>query len=148
MKLLVAICALALLATGSAMAAGKAMKEQELIDLETTWSKAIVAKDTATIASIVADDWTGQNDSGKPESKADFLADVKSGALSVTSMHNHDVSARIVRGVGIVQGADDEKSAYKGKDTSGSYTWMDVFVNREGTWQAIASQVTKVKRMK
>jgi hypothetical protein len=43
----------------------------------------------------------------------------------------------------VVQGADDEKSTEKGKDTSGSYTWTDVFAKRGGKWVAIASQVTK-----
>jgi hypothetical protein len=40
---------------------------------------------------------------------------------------------------------DDEKSTAKGKDTSGTYTWMDVFEKRDGKWQAVASQITKVK---
>jgi len=39
-------------------------------------------------------------------------------------------------------GSNEEKSAYKGKDTSGRYTWIDVFVKRNGRWQAVASQST------
>jgi hypothetical protein len=58
-------------------------------------------------------------------------------------MTNHDVSARVMGNMAVVQGADDEKSSYNGKDTSGSYTWMDVFEKRGGKWVAIASQVTK-----
>jgi len=42
----------------------------------------------------------------------------------------------------VVTGSDDEKSSYKGKDTSGHYVWTDVFVNRKGHWQAVASQNT------
>ena len=148
MKLFVTVCAVSLLVSGTVFAGGKAAKEQDLIDLENAWSKAIVAKDTASISSIIADDWVGQNDSGRRETKADFLADVKSGVMSASSMNNRDVTARIVRGLGIVQGADDEKSSYKGKDTSGAYTWLDVFANRDGRWQAVASQVTMVHRLK
>ena len=144
MRTLVFACAVLLLMTGAA-AAGKMMKEQELIDLEQAWSKAIVQNDTATVASIVADDWMGQNDSGKIEDKTHVLDELKSGKMSATSMTNRDVHARIMRGMAIVQGADDEKSMSKGKDTSGAYTWMDVFEKRDGKWQAVASQVTKVK---
>lgn len=137
-----------LIMTGSALAAGMAAKEQQLVDLEAAWSKAITAKDTAAISSIVADDWMGQNDSGKMQNKSGFLADIKSGAMSAAKMTNRDVNVRIMRGIAVVQGADDEKSSYKGKDTSGAYTWMDVFEKRDGQWLAIASQVTKVTPMK
>jgi hypothetical protein len=130
---------------GSAAAAGKMMKEQELMDLENAWSKAVVQKDVATVSSIVADDWMGQNDSGKVEDKMHLLADMKSGKMSATSMTNRDMHARLMHGMGIVQGADDEKSTFKGKDSSGAYTWMDVFENRDGKWQVVASQITKVK---
>ena len=144
MKILVCACA-ALMVSGSAAVAGKMMKEQELVDLENTWSKAMVQHDLATISSIVADDWTGQNDSGKVEDKMHLLDDIKSGKLSAASMTNRDVHVRIVRGIGIAQGSDDEKSMAKGKDTSGAYTWTDVFEMRDGRWQAVASQVTKVR---
>jgi len=65
--------------------------------------------------------------------------------MTAASMTNHDVHVRLMHGIGIVQGMDDEKSTFKGKDTSGTYTWMDVFEMRDGKWQAVASQVTKVK---
>jgi hypothetical protein len=144
MKTLAFACVGLMLMTGAA-AAGKLMKEQELIDLESAWSKATVQKDVATVSSIVADDWMGQDDSGKVHDKVHLLDNMKSGKMAATSIVNRDVHVRIVHGLGIVQGSDDEKSTFKGKDTSGAYTWMDVFENRDGKWQAVASQVTKVK---
>jgi hypothetical protein len=45
----------------------------------------------------------------------------------------------------VVQGSDDEKSTHNGKDTSGTYTWTDVFQKRGGRWMVIASQDTPVK---
>ena len=45
----------------------------------------------------------------------------------------------------IVQGSDTEKSSFKGKDTSGKWVWMDVFVMRDGKWQAVRSQSAMVK---
>lgn len=122
--------------------------QQQLVDIEAAWSKAMMQKDTTAIAGIVGDDWMGQNDSGKTEDKTSFLNDVKSGTIAVTSMSNHDVNVRVMRNVAIVQGMDDEKSSYKGKDGSGTYSWMDVFEKRGGKWVAIASQVTKVTAAK
>ncbi len=146
MKTLISACVIVLLAAGSAAAGGeKMMKEQDLVDLEMAWSKATVQKDVPAVAAILGDDWIGQNDSGKQIGKADFLDELKSGKMSATSMMNHDVHARVMHGMGIVQGMDDEKSSFKGKDTSGTYSWMDVFEMRDGKWQAVASQITKVK---
>jgi hypothetical protein len=45
-----------------------------------------------------------------------------------------------------VVGSDTEKSTYHGKDSSGQYSWTDVFVKRNGQWQAVASQSTKVPK--
>jgi hypothetical protein len=145
MKTLISVCAIVLLTAGSAAAGEKMMKEQDLIDLESAWSKATVQKDVTAVGAVLADDWIGQNDSGKPIDKLHFLDEIKSGKMSATSMANHDVHVRIMHGLGIVQGMDDEKSSFKGKDTSGTYSWMDVFAMRDGKWQAVASQVTKVK---
>lgn len=40
--------------------------------------------------------------------------------------------------------SNTEKSKEAGKDTSGKYMWMDVFVKQNGKWQAVASESTKV----
>ncbi|MGH6888972.1 MAG: nuclear transport factor 2 family protein [Rhizomicrobium sp.] len=148
MKTVITACAAVLAMTFPAAAAGMAAAPQQLVDLETAWSKAMTQRDTAAISTIVADDWIGQNDSGKPENKTAYLAEIKSGDMSAASMTNHDVHVRLLHNVALVQGADDEKSSYNGKDTSGTYTWMDVFEMRGGKWVAVASQVTKVSPRK
>jgi len=52
------------------------------------------------------------------------------------------MKVRVFGDTAVVTGSDDEKSSYKSKDTSGHYLWSDVFVKREGRWQAVASQGT------
>jgi hypothetical protein len=119
--------------------------EKVLIDIEAKWSKAEAAHDVATVDAILAPDWTAQGSSGKVETKAKNLADMKAGDDKVASMANHDVHVKIFGDIAVVQGADDEKSSHKGKDTSGTYTWTDVFQKRGGHWMAVASQNTEVK---
>ena len=53
------------------------------------------------------------------------------------------MKVRVFGTTAIVTGSDTEKSTYKGKDSSGKYVWTDVFVERNGRWQAVASQSTK-----
>lgn len=143
MKTMIAVIAAACVLAGAASAAGAA--DQTLVDLETAWSKAFIAKDTAAMSDIIADTWSGHDSSGK-FTKADLIGAVKSGELGYATMTIHDVHARVIGNIGIVQGMDDETSSYKGKDTSGTYSWTDVFENRGGKWQAIASQVSKVEK--
>ena len=128
--------------------AATAAPETELVALEASWSKAVVAKDTAAVSRIVAADWVGQGADGGRATKTKMLADLKTGADSATMMTNHDVHVRIIGDLAIVQGADDEKSMHQGKDVSGTYTWTDIFQKRAGHWVAIASQNTPVKPKK
>jgi ketosteroid isomerase-like protein len=143
-KILVAAMAAGFCACGYGASAAMDAKD-ELVAIEASWSKAVVAKDAAAVSKIVAADWSGQNSRGKTETRDKMLADLKSGTDSSSTMTNHDVRVRIVGDIAIVQGADDEKSTHKGKDVSGTYTWTDIFQKRNGHWVAIASQSTPVK---
>ena len=144
MKIVVSMFAAMLVMAGTATAEDLSATQKKLVDVETAWANAFVHKDVAVLSNTIADDWTGQNDSGKTETKAGLIASVKSGETAITSMTNHDLKVRVFGKIAVVQGADDEKSSYKGKDTSGTYTWIDVLELRGGKWMAIASQVTKV----
>jgi len=118
--------------------------KDELVVVEASWSKAIVARDAAAVGKIVAPDWMGQNGSGKVQTRDGLLAEMKAGTNTSSAMTNRDVHVRIVGDIAIVQGADDEKSKHRGKDVSGAYTWTDIFQKRAGHWVAIASQSTPV----
>jgi hypothetical protein len=41
-----------------------------------------------------------------------------------------------------------DKGSYDGHDLSGQYRWLDVFAKRNGTWQFIVSQGTKIEQPK
>ena len=49
------------------------------------------------------------------------------------------MKVRVFGDTAVVTASDTEESSLKGKDTSGKYVWMDVFVMRNGRWQAVAS---------
>ena len=144
MKKIIAVLAASLALTGAA-AAKDAATEKQITALETAVAKAFVDKDIKTLDMYTADDWTGQNDAAKPMTKAELLNAVKSGDITATSMTNRPLVIRVVGKIAIVQGGDTEKSTFKGKDTSGLYTWTDILENRGGKWVSIATQITKVK---
>lgn len=143
MKLAITVMTAAVLMMGAASAAGADATEQKLMDIETATAKAFMQADTAAMSGILADDWMVQEASGR-HNRAEMLAEMKSGKYKVTSMTNHDMHARVMGNVAFVQGMEDEKSTYGGEDTSGTYSWTDVFEMRGGKWVAVATQVTKV----
>jgi ketosteroid isomerase-like protein len=148
MTRLLSILAASLLFTHTATAQDTQTTEQKITDYEAALGQAMIQKDVATLSTLVADDWTIQNDSGALGTKSGFIDDVKSGALVVTSFRLHDLHVRVLGNVAFVQGFDDEESAYKGKASSGTYNWLDVWVNRDGHWVSVATQLTKVEARK
>jgi ketosteroid isomerase-like protein len=118
---------------------------QAIKQLEHDWIDAERTGDAARLSQILADDWIGIGYDGKKERKQEMLADVKSGKGKVDSFEYGPVDVKVLGNVAVFQGSDTEKSSFDGKDTSGKYAWMDVFVKREGKWVAVRSQIAMVK---
>lgn len=118
----------------------------ELKQIESDWAAAAKARDADKVGEILADSWTGINWDGKTEDKAKALADLKVPGNSLDSFEMGPLKVRIFGNTAIVNGSDTEKSTDKGKDTSGNYVWMDVFVKQNGKWKAVASESTKVAK--
>jgi len=116
--------------------------EQALTQMERDWAAAIVKHDATTISRIVAEDWSETSWDGTSFGKAQALADLPLGTTESITMD--PIKVRVFGQVAIVTTGDVEKSTYKGKDTSGHYVWTDVYMNREGQWQVVATQGSKV----
>ena len=131
---------------GKAAATGEI--QQQLVKMENDWAAAASKKDVDTVSGMLANDWIGIGMGPDPTTKAQYLADYKSGVAKIDSITLSNMKVRVFGNTAVVTGADDEKSSYKGKDTSGHYVWTDVFVNRGGKWQAAASQFTQISGAK
>ena len=124
--------------------ADTASVQQTLMQMERDWGQAAAKNDTAAVDKFVADDWVGIDFEGKSVTKAEAMADMKSGASTTQSYEIGPMKVRELGNTAVVTGSDTEKSTYKGKDSSGKYVWTDVWVMRDGRWQAVASQSVKV----
>jgi len=113
-----------------------------LTQMERDWADAIVKHDAATISRIVAEDWSETSWDGTSFGKAQALADLPFGTTESITMDPFKV--RVFGHVAIVTAGDVEKSSYKGKDTSGHCVWTDDYMNREGQWQVVATQGSKL----
>ncbi len=117
----------------------------EIKQLERNWTAAMEAANSSQLSQILADDWTGLYTDGATLTKQQFLGELKSGDMKLQSFEFGPMDVKVIGSVAVVQGSDTEKSSMKGKDTSGKWVWMDVFEKRDGKWQAVRSQVAKVR---
>jgi len=145
------LLATSVLAFGQAQKPDNSSVEQTLIQMERDWSqvgmnKANIDKDAKTMDRVMADDWVGLDFQGAANTKAQAIAHVKSGTSTTQSEDLGPMKVRVFGNTAIVTGSDTERSTYNGKDSSGKYVWTDVFVNRNGRWQAVASESTRVEK--
>jgi hypothetical protein len=70
------------------------------------------------------------------------MEDMRSGSSTLTSEELGPITVRVFGNTAIVTGSDTEVSTDRGKNSSGKYVWTDIFVLRNGKWQAVASQST------
>jgi ketosteroid isomerase-like protein len=141
------LLACVLLAMTTLLGQGKNDKnsaEQALIQMEHAWSQADIQKDAAALNQILAEDWIGIDFEGTILTKALALKGISSDSAALQSTILRDMKVRIYGNTAIVTGTDTEKGEYHGKDSSGKYLWTDVFVHRNGRWQAVSSQSTKL----
>jgi ketosteroid isomerase-like protein len=118
--------------------------EKTVADLERAWVQAAVTNDLAAMDRIIADDWIGITYTGERITKADVLRDVGAGSASTPKIEIRTMTVRLYGTTAIVNAETTETSTWQGKDTSGHYVLVDVYALRNGRWQAVSSQATKL----
>ncbi len=141
----VSLCLTALLAPAGRAKDDKSA-EQTLLKIEQEWSEADLRRDPAALDRILADDWIGIDFEGTLLTKPEALRGIASGSGSLQSTALRDMKVRIYGNTAVITGTDTEKGEYHGQDSSGKYLWTDVFVKKNGRWQAVSSQSTKLAR--
>jgi uncharacterized protein (TIGR02246 family) len=116
--------------------------EQALIQIERDWAASSAANDAAALDKLTTADYVNNSD-GQVMTKKQILANIKSGASKVSAAEPSDVRAFVVGDMATVYGAWTEKSSLNGKDTSGTYRFVDTFVRRDGRWLAAATVSVK-----
>lgn len=145
MGVLICLCACLAPAFAQDKKADAEKTVEAIKQLERDWTDAEKAADLDKLGQIVADDWRGLQPDGTIINKRQLVADIKSGASKIESEEIGPMEVKLMGRVAVVMGSDTEKSSLKGKDTSGKWIWMDVFVNRNDKWVAVRSQAAMVK---
>jgi len=118
--------------------------EQELIKLEDEWTNAMLKRDWSVLERILTDDFTDVTFEGSVLTKAQDIADLKSGALTLTSLVADEMKVRVYGDAAVVTGRNTLKGKYQGMDINGQIRWTDTWVKHGGRWQCVATHGSKV----
>ena len=128
----------------SAKAAGGGSAQAELEKLEKDRSEAVIHQDTAALDKMTADDYMLIDMNGKMRSKAETLDAIKSGSIKIQSNDIDDVKVHVYGNTAVVTGRSNAKGTIDGKDIDGPVRFTRVYVKRNGQWQSVAFQQTKI----
>ena len=114
--------------------------EQEILD-------GILKSDTSALEKYLTSDYLGIGPDGATQSKSEFISDVKSGTLKLESSTMSDIKIQVADAdMAVAIYRTNDKGTYKGKDITGEYRWLDVFVKRGGKWQVALDQGTPIAK--
>lgn len=122
--------------------------EQEVRKLEREWLDALENGDAETVNRIVADDFKITFGDGRTQTKADILAQVKaqkdSGRPS-PKLSTEDEESRVEGDMVILTGRFIQTMERDGQMITMEMRYIDAYAKRNGRWQAISSQLTRIR---
>ena len=122
---------------------GSENAESEVKDAVEKYRTALVQRDATALKQIWADDYTFINGAGQLLTKEQRLANLGSGATSL-DIAIADMKVRVYGDTAVTTGQVTIKGKYSGKESSGDYQSMRVWVKRGNAWQLVANQLTKI----
>ncbi|SRR6266404_8267083 len=125
------------------MTAADSQIEHDVRRLSGEWVAALVQRDTATLARVMARDCTFTYPL-EGDGTEQFIADVSSGDLKVESMTRDNVEVRVFGQTAVLTSLDTTKWLYKGHIIEGYYRSIQVYAEREGRWQLVAIQACPI----
>jgi uncharacterized protein (TIGR02246 family) len=126
-------------------AAQPAASEAELRALEEKLARAWVEKDRPFIEGLLAADWSVTDATGQVLTKDQVLAQTFASAdRTIDSMTIDDVRVRLFGSMAVVTGRTRATGSYRGQTGSAVLRFTDVFVERDGRWQIVASHGSTV----
>jgi ketosteroid isomerase-like protein len=118
--------------------------QEILIQLERDWDAAFQRQDPKFIASILADEFIVTYGDGTRGDKAKEISLATAFNQQVDSRRLEDFIVRVYRDTAVVWFTQRLVGPVQGKPTEVTYQYMDVWVLRDGRWQCVASQSTRV----
>jgi len=123
---------------------GAATVDREIHAMEQQWNEARAKADVATLNRILVDDWTVTHNDGSTDTKARYLADLKSGARKFSGgVTESDVTIRVYGDTAVAAGSSNSTVTLNGQAQGGALHFTRVYIKRDGVWKMIVSHATR-----
>lgn len=133
----------AITATVGAQRAAPADIIAQIRALEDAWNDARAHADVGALDRLLADGWTVVHGDGTINTKAEYLADLKSGARKFDGgVVVSDFTVRVYGDTAIAAGTSESKVTIGGRPQGGSLRFTRVYVRRDGRWLMVATHAT------
>ena len=147
---LVLVCGVlaTLVATGSgaALAQATATDEQTLVELERSWNEAFYAKDIEFLDSVLAEEFVATYDDGSQGDRNRELELSASFNQRVISADQEDFTVRVYGDAAVIWFTLRLVGLRQGQRAEVAFRYTDVWVRRDGRWQCVSAQSTRVGR--
>ena len=118
--------------------------EAEIRNLEARRFRALTEADVPALERLLSDDLIYTHASGWRQTKAEFLASIRSGELLYHSFASDHVNVRGYGNVVLVTGRASAKVRAKGQELNVSLLYLEAYVKKDGRWQLVAWQSTRL----
>ena len=121
-----------------------ASDQEVLVDLEQRWNEAFYRKDVAFIRGLLADEFIATYDDGSQGDKAKELALAGEFNQQVESAIPDDFVVKVYRDTAVVRFTLRLVGVRQGQRAEMALRYTDVWVVRDGRWQCVSTQSTRV----
>jgi ketosteroid isomerase-like protein len=109
------------------------------------YREALKAKDLSALDAIWADDYVFVNGRGQLRTKADRIAEIRSGASSIDSItHEEEPTVRMHGKTTLVLSRVTIVGRYSGRKVAHDFRSLHVWINEKGGWRLVFNQLTPV----
>jgi ketosteroid isomerase-like protein len=118
--------------------------ERGVIDLDRKRMRAMAAKDVETLENLLADDLVYTHSSARLDTKKSLIRAMVSGATVYTSVEPSDVKAQDLGDTVVLTGIAQIKVVSNGTPNAFGVRFTDVYTRRDGRWQMVSWQSTRL----
>ena len=112
---------------------------EEVRQASQEWVKAFLERDLETLDRVMADDFVFTYPM-EGDDKSQFIADVRSGELTIDLFDRKNVVVRIYGDSAVLTCHDTDRWNYHGRTITGDYRTLQVYAKRQGRCQLAAVQ--------
>jgi ketosteroid isomerase-like protein len=117
---------------------------QMIIELDRRRMRAMAEKDIATLNTLLADDLVYTHSSARLDIKQSLIGGMESGSTVYNSVEPSDVKAQDLGSAVVLTGVARIRVTSNGNPNAFAVRFTDVYANRNGQWQMVTWQSTRL----